>query len=417
MINAIKVENRMGILKRIPALIGELAPNKRVLLVADDRTYEVAGRQVETLLTASGLNAESCVVFRDGVLLPDEKALAEIITGIQPEMDLLLAVGAGSINDLVKFAAHKRNLPYAVIPTAPSMDGYASSVAAITFNGFKQTFPAAPPVAIWADPDILATAPEEMFLAGMGDVLGKYTAIADWKLGNLIDGETFSDAIAADVVQAVNRVNAITPTMAKTEAAARLIDALILSGEAMLKWGNSRPASGSEHHLAHFWEMQFALAGREGHLHGTKVGVATILTTGLYHRIFALDQNEVIERIKMRQSETEEAFRARIEEAYGSLSGGVFEEQKNYYLNEEQRRERQVRIIDQWDAMKEWALAYVPAPHKLAAHMHGMGALVEPGEIGIAPDLLELSLANAKEVRRRYTVFRLAEDIGWEYVK
>ena len=42
-------------------------------------------------------------------------------------------------------------------------------------------------------------------------------------------------------------------------AVAALMEGLVLSGIAMSYIGNSRPASGSEHHMSHYWEMMFLL--------------------------------------------------------------------------------------------------------------------------------------------------------------
>jgi glycerol-1-phosphate dehydrogenase [NAD(P)+] len=50
-----------------------------------------------------------------------------------------------------------------------------------------------------------------------------------------------------------------------------IMEGLVLAGVGMSYVGNSRPASGSEHHLAHYWEMMFLQAGQEEPLHGTKV--------------------------------------------------------------------------------------------------------------------------------------------------
>lgn len=39
--------------------------------------------------------------------------------------------------------------------------------------------------------------------------------------------------------------------------------------------GVSRPASGAEHMLSHYWEMAVIAAGKNPELHGIKVGIAT----------------------------------------------------------------------------------------------------------------------------------------------
>ena len=67
-----------------------------------------------------------------------------------------------------------------------------------------------------------------------------------------------------------------------------IMEGLILSGIYMSQIGNSRPASGAEHHLSHFWEMSLLRQGREPVLHGSKVGLATIITCSLYRHLLTI---------------------------------------------------------------------------------------------------------------------------------
>jgi glycerol-1-phosphate dehydrogenase [NAD(P)+] len=105
----------------------------------------------------------------------------------------ILAVGAGSINALCKLAADRAGKPYAIFATAPSMDGFASASASVYENGFKLTFGALPPRMILADTEVLAAAPAYLKAAGFGDLLGKYTALADWRISHLVTGEYYCE--------------------------------------------------------------------------------------------------------------------------------------------------------------------------------------------------------------------------------
>ena len=53
------------------------------------------------------------------------------------------------------------------------------------------------------------------------------------------------------------------------EALTYLMESLVLIGIAMSYIGVSRPASSSEHHIAHFLEMKSIFKGEYGELHGT----------------------------------------------------------------------------------------------------------------------------------------------------
>ncbi|MBK8047562.1 MAG: iron-containing alcohol dehydrogenase [Anaerolineales bacterium] len=77
-----------------------------------------------------------------------------------------------------------------------------------------------------------------------------------------------------------------------------LMDALIESGFCMLDFGTSRPASGAEHHLSHYWEMKLLTEGRPAILHGAKVGVATVLVAGIYEQIRNLTREQVADLLE-----------------------------------------------------------------------------------------------------------------------
>ena len=97
-----------------------------------------------------------------------------------------IAVGAGVINDLVKYAAYRKGLPFMSVATAASMDGYASGGAPLSKNGFKHTIACVPPRVIVADSHILATAPAPMAGWGYGDLAGKIPAGADWIIADAL---------------------------------------------------------------------------------------------------------------------------------------------------------------------------------------------------------------------------------------
>lgn len=81
------------------------------------------------------------------------------------------------------------------------MDGFCSKVAAMTWRGFKKTIPAAAPALVVADTDIIKKAPARLVKSGIGDILAKYTALADWKISSLLTGEALCPKIY-DMVKA-----------------------------------------------------------------------------------------------------------------------------------------------------------------------------------------------------------------------
>jgi glycerol-1-phosphate dehydrogenase [NAD(P)+] len=411
-----KITVEKNAIQLLPKYLHHLCETGTILLIADNHTYRAAGERVKGTLVSAGFIVREVILHRDQPLVPDEKALGEILVKMDFEISILLAVGSGSITDLTRYISHKFGKPFFAIPTAPSMDGYASSVAPLTINGFKQTLAAISPTAIFAEPEILAKAPTEMILAGFGDLLGKYTSLADWKLSHIINGESYSKELAAMVRSTVDKtVTDFNKQITDLTLIKNLTEALIISGEVMLQWGNSRPASGAEHHLAHFWEMQALLTGQKSHLHGTKVGIAVILVAEVYHKLFKLEIAEVKQLIAQSAPESELDCTKRIKKVFGPLAEDVLNDLNGHYLDLEKRAVRQRMILKNWATMKKWVENNVPTGEQIRELMLQVGAPVEVEAIDVNSEMLKIALENAKEVRARYTVFRLAEDIGWIY--
>ncbi len=188
-----------------------------------------------------------------------------------------IAVGSGVITDIVRYASHAADREFISVPTAASMDGYSSSVAAMQVDGVKVTYPARAPRAIYADPRVLGAAPSVLTSAGIGDLLGKVTAGVDWLAAHLLYGERYDEQIAAGTRRAMMlTVRNVPALMAGDPAAQReLLDGLIQSGINIARFGNSRPASGLEHHASHFWDLLAAHGKHEHASHGLQVGYAT----------------------------------------------------------------------------------------------------------------------------------------------
>ena len=195
------------------------------------------------------------------------------------DTDVIISVGSGVICDIGKYMSFSLGIPSIVIATAPSMDGYASDCSAFIIDDIKRSVPSSPPKVIIGDVDILKNAPMDMILSGLGDMLGKYSALRDWKLGNIVLGEYYCDVVSKLVKTSVdNCVSEIEGYKRRDDKAIEhLMKGLVLVGIAMSFVGNSRPASGAEHHISHLWEMMFLMEGRKAVFHGTKVGIGTIL--------------------------------------------------------------------------------------------------------------------------------------------
>jgi len=336
-----------GVYIKIVDIAKEILP-KQILTVSDSNTYKVLGKDVEEKLKDAGYKVNNIILNREGDLVPDERAIGRILVEVDEDTELLIAVGSGSINDITRIISAKTKIPYVIIGTAPSMDGYASTVSPLIIDEKKVTYPGVAPYAIIADSNIMKEAPFEMICAGFGDILGKYTALSDWMLSHKVNDEYFCHTTEKLVREAMNKCfeNIEGAVNRDAKAIGYIAEALILSGVAMTLSGNSRPASGAEHHLSHYWEIDKLSRKLEHSLHGNSVGVGTIISAWIYKEL-------------------------KIEEKYGIK---------------------------------------VPTSDEIIKLLDSIGAKSSPKTLGIEKELFHRSVIHALEIRSRYTILQYAKN-------
>ena len=255
-----------GALKQLPATAERRLPAGTILCIADANTWAAAGKEAVALLRDSGRRVE--VFMADEGSRPvhaDGQAVESLVSTLGNRRAVgLLAVGAGTINDIAKSAATATGCPQVTVATAASMNGYPSAISALTVQGVKTTQPCRPPAAIIADPQVLATAPAAMTAAGFGDLLSKNASTADWLLGHHLFDDYYCGFAAGVAEEAVARSIAAAPALRQNspQGLAVLAEALMRSGISMVLAGSSAPASGGEHLISHLWDMNAHWTGR-----------------------------------------------------------------------------------------------------------------------------------------------------------
>jgi glycerol-1-phosphate dehydrogenase [NAD(P)+] len=266
-------------------LLDYLADYHDALIIADPDTHRAAGDAVIATL----LQELQASLY----LLPKSpKAsleLSESIAQILSNRSCAIAIGSGTINDLVKYAAHSASLPYAVIATAPSMNGYSSSTASLLDKGQKQSISATPPRLILADLEILRAAPERMISAGVGDVLCRSTVEADWRLAHVKARAAYDDTIMRPLRAAEAKLIEALPRLIERDTTAihALWNSLIAGGDAMRYCGSSMPASQGEHMIAHAMHSETL---PNAPLHGEEIAVTTLTIARLQEHMLTLPQ-------------------------------------------------------------------------------------------------------------------------------
>lgn len=266
-----------GAIKELPR-VAEPFKEGKILIVYDDNTYKAAGKEAKQLLDDAGFNVKELLFDRGGeLLIPDESVVGRILEEQELDVSLMVAVGSGSLNDSVKYVSSRTKVPYIIVCTAPSMDGYVADGAPLICNGYKYSYPACLAYGVVGDTDIMKEAPMELIHAGFGDVVGKITALADWDLSVKVNDEYRCETCVELVQRALDKCFGQAEALKERndEATLYLIEALTLTGVAMGLVNISRPASGAEHMLSHYWEMDYIARGLTPIHHGTQVGVAT----------------------------------------------------------------------------------------------------------------------------------------------
>ncbi len=261
---------------------------KNIVVVYDQNTYLAAGEKLIKFLMNDfeeviGININE---NEHGQVIANEESLVQVFIKTPNDADVLIAVGSGTIHDIVRFAGHKMKIPFISVPTAASVDGFTSKGAPLILRGVKQTIQTAAPIAVFADIDVIKAAPREMAAAGFGDILGKYTSLLDWEISKLVGNEPFHEGAASLTRKALETCVEYVEEISNADekGITILMNALIESGLVMQILDYSRPASGAEHHLSHYWEMYLLKTNQKQLLHGAKVGVATTMIVELYKK-------------------------------------------------------------------------------------------------------------------------------------
>lgn len=385
------IEN--GALKSLNAICADY---HGILMVSDQNTYKVCGKEVADIL---GKKIISAVKFEtgDAPLIPNEEAIAAINAQFVNGVDLVLGVGSGVINDLCKIVSFEHKLPYYIVATAPSMDGYASAGSALILKGMKVTLNAAPPKAIIADTKVLKDAPLDMLQAGYGDIIGKYSCLNDWKLSALINAEIFFPKVYEVTYETVDKVSTIAKEIVARDekAVGTLMEALVIVGLAMAYVGNSRPASGSEHHFSHYFEITGILSNTPYLAHGIDVAYAAVLTAKLREQILSAEPE--------RRVFDEAAWKQEVNRIYSSSADEVIALQKKmgWYWEDNSKK-----VLPKWDAIRK-VLEEAPTQVQMRQMVEAVGMDYQEFLDFYGLEKIYDGLLYAKDLKDRYTVLWL----------
>lgn len=389
-----------------PEALRKCFPGKRPWTVADGNTWRAAGSRLQEILERGGMEPHEPFLFPAKPILHAEERLIPALCAAMPQDCVPVAVGGGTINDLVKRAAGVAGVEYLCIPTACSVDGYTSAGAAMNVDGFKKTMPCPPPACVLADEDVLSAAPPEMFASGYADLAAKVPAGADW----IIADELGLEPIRRDVWDLVQKD--LKAWLARPEDVAGIFLGLAATGYAMQLYGESRPASGAEHMCSHVWEMEGLSRDGEFVSHGFKVAIGSLASTAMMERVFAMTADEVARRMKPGPSRADRlrAIAALLER--GVYGAGAEESAMKKFLDGDALAERRRRILDRWEPLRSRVRAQLIPFEELRKAFALVGAPADPRDIALNEAQFRHGIMTAQLIRTRYSILDVLFELG-----
>lgn len=379
------------------SMIMEKEGFKNITIICDENTYAAAGEEIKEIIPKGKF-----INLKSENLHANEIAVQKVYECLSVENDVLIALGSGTIHDITRYVAYNKDIPFISVPTAASVDGFVSTVAAMTWKGDKKTFTAVSPIYVVADTDIFKEAPYRLTASGVSDLIGKYTALVDWKISSIVIGEYICNKVCNMEIDAVNKLCECVDdlVLGKLEAYEQLMYALILSGLAMQIIGNSRPASGAEHHMSHLWEMEVINKHLDAY-HGEKVSVGLILVMEEYKKIKKSIENgrcRVKKYYGLEEDMLKEVFKSR--EMYDSI---MKENTPDPLLNV-----NKVILQNRLESIAE-ILEKLPTLDFVKDTLKRAKAVTTLEEIGLSNDVKQNSIRVSPYVRNRLTLMRISK--------
>ncbi|HOB80054.1 MAG TPA: sn-glycerol-1-phosphate dehydrogenase [Ornithinibacter sp.] len=408
-----------GVLEQVAPAFKRLFGDAPAIVVGDERTMDVAGNAVVDYLRAGGVTVLDPYVFPGDPELYAKYENCEVLRDALRDLPgNAVAVGAGSLNDIVKRASWELGRQYLQVGTAASMDGYTAFGGSIAYNGFKNTLECDAPAGSISDVKIMAAAPPAMTASGYGDLLGKIPAGADWLIADALGIETIDPGVW-DLVQGPLRASLARPdalASGDVSACGELAEGLVMSGLAMQAHKSSRPASGAEHQFSHVWEM-------EGHgvdfkprrlSHGFKVAVGSVAMAALYELLLDTDVAGLATASAVASWPTREAMEEHVRALHPNpaLIDETLKQQLAKWLPADQLAARVETLKAAWPGLKPRLDAQLLPASELQSMLRKAGAPAHPSDIGLDWDRFRQTYLRAGHIRKRYTALDTLAELG-----
>lgn len=390
----------------------ERFPTAVPIILSDGGPYRTpAGPVVDRLAGRLG-----CPVIQlgTGTVRADEDTVERAVADVG-EQRLLISVGSGTLTDIAKVTAQRTGSRHVAVQSACSINGFIADRSVLVVAGAKRTVQSRWPDVLVADTDILAAAPWQLNLAGVGDLSTVPNAVAEWQLAaRLGHGPPYAPATVEDVLAA----NAVLPALAEAardaepDGLANLARLLAASGLSMGIAGSTAPASGTEHAVSHLLEMERGRQGRAAAAHGMQVTVATRLAVRVWELVDSTIRSAPVQiRVPAEATSRDagvHAFAEFDEQTVDECWTG-YSAKRSWLLAHQSAVES---LVMDWDAFAG-ALA-LPTPDQFDEISRASGLPTRAEDLGedYDEDLLFWALKSSHLLRERMSIVDLADLLG-----
>lgn len=368
-------------------------------IVGDETTMSVLGDRVEQRLRA--LNPSRVVLHTPR----SDMETVERLRYASRHAETLVAVGSGTVNDLVKYASFLDGKPYSVFPTSP-MNAYTTGTASISEGGVKKSLPAHSASGVFFDLAILAACPDRLIANAFADVVCRTTAQVDWLLSQQVLN-TFYDDISYILlaVEEAPLFNSASRLLERDlDALAALVRTCNLNGLSTALVGTTHAGSMAEHMISHYLDM-FAGDKHPGTLHGEQVGVATISVLALQNLILGADAPPTLSFVP--------PDCAWLQNQFGDAMGREFAEgMARKTPSKPDVAKLNDRLQENWDSFVSPLREVMLSVRDVQIPMEQCGAPFAPSCLGFSADFYKEAVTNARCIRDRYTILDFAAAAG-----
>jgi glycerol-1-phosphate dehydrogenase [NAD(P)+] len=192
----------------------------------------------------------------------DHEFFKTLASDLPPQVEVIYGVGGGLASDAAKYIGWVNKLPVVIVPTALSVDGFFTALAAVREGGTVHYVTTGPVDTVIIDWEIIRNAPPNLRGTGICELLSIVTGLLDWKYAaehHQTPPDTrfqpWAAGLAAGIAQQAFKI-AQGVGQGKVDALRNLLDLMCIEVQLTNQLGHNRPQEGSEQYFAYAIESK-----------------------------------------------------------------------------------------------------------------------------------------------------------------